>query len=57
MKRRTSEERKAYFDGFNTACELTARRLEEANDETSRECIAKAIRDMKQTDVLMDETL
>ena len=43
---RTESERRAYFDGFKAGIETTAQRLEMAKDETSRDCIVKALRDM-----------
>jgi hypothetical protein len=49
LQRRTPEATKAYFEGFNAALELAVKRMETANDETSRSCIIQAIRDMKQS--------
>lgn len=48
LKKRTHEEAKAYFEGFNLAIEIAARRLETANDETTRMCLIQAIRAMRQ---------
>lgn len=47
LKRRTHSEKKAYFEGFNFGLEMAARRLEGANDETSRICLIEAIRQLK----------
>jgi hypothetical protein len=35
-----------FMHGWHAALERAARRLETANDETSRQCIAQAIRDL-----------
>ena len=48
LMRRSDGETEAYFEGFNSAIEMVARRLEAANDETSRLCLIEAIRAMKQ---------
>lgn len=47
LRQRTKGESRAYFEGFNLAIELAARRFETANDETSNICIIAAIRAMK----------
>lgn len=48
MQPRSREAYEAYIEGFNYALELAARRMETANDETSRMCIVEAVRKMKQ---------
>jgi hypothetical protein len=39
-------EREWFMHGWRAALEMAARRLETANDETSRRCLAQAIRDL-----------
>jgi hypothetical protein len=39
-------EREWFMHGWTAALEMAARRLETANDETSKKCIAQAIRDL-----------
>jgi hypothetical protein len=39
-------EREWFVHGWTAALEMAARRLETANDETSKKCIAQAIRDL-----------
>jgi hypothetical protein len=46
---RTPEAQRAYVQGFNAGLELAARRMESANDETSRQCLIEAVRKMTQT--------
>jgi hypothetical protein len=41
------EELAAYTRGYQAGLETAAQRLETANDETSRICIIKAIRELK----------
>jgi hypothetical protein len=39
-------EREWFMHGWRAALEMAARRVESANEETSRQCIAEAIRDL-----------
>ena len=55
LQRRTEGEVRAYVQGFNAAIEYAAKRMEEANEETSRQFIIQAIRDMRQPYIKISE--
>jgi len=46
LNQRSKSEYKAYLEGIRAGLEMAAKRLETANDETSRICIINNLREM-----------